>query len=345
MNRCRFNPLFPSFYMFEHYWAVRNGERLPLFRAVRSFPCEFEGDMELNELWKVHKECSREFWKEYPDIEEGGVERSFLDLKVEIVKRVLGECVLCERRCGVDRRKGRGFCGLGEEARVASHFLHLGEESVLIPSGTIFFSSCNFRCVYCQNWDISFFPDSGREVSAAELARMMEDLERRGAVNINLVGGEPTPNIPAILEAFRVADVRIPIVWNSNLYLTPEGMELIYDIIDLWLPDFKYGSDECALRLSSAPRYFEVVTRNLEKIRGRDVLVRHLVLPGHLECCTERILKWISENTPEFCVNVMFQYRPEWRAAEVPGMGRVLMREEIERALELAEKYGVKLCD
>ncbi len=284
--------------MFEHYYAVLKGKEKPKYKAV--------------------------------DIEE----------KVRRAKQIFESCALCEHRCGVNRYRERGFCRVGAELRVASYFLHWGEERFLVPSGTIFFSSCNFRCVYCQNYDISQFPKAGTVCTPTKLARIMEELERRGAKNINLVGGDPTPYIPLILEALLHADLHIPLIWNSNLYLTPEALDLILGVIDLWLPDFKYGNDICALRLSSAPNYWQVITRNLDRLvrAGEEILVRHLVLPGHIECCTEPVLRWLGERG--LPVNVMYQYHPEWKAAEF-GVGRQLTWKEIERVEMICEELGI----
>ena len=177
----------------------------------------------------------------------------------------------------------------------------------------------------------------------------MSFLERKGAINVNLVGGDPIPHIHVILEALTIADVRIPIIFNSNLYLTEEAMRLIVHVVDLFLPDFKYGNDSCASKLSLAPNYWEVLTRNLLTVRkeGRETIIRHLVLPGHLKCCTEKVLRWISENFPEALVNVMGQYRPEYRVEREKGewgsLERPLSLDEYREALHVARKYGLTL--
>jgi Uncharacterized Fe-S protein PflX, homolog of pyruvate formate lyase activating proteins len=206
---------------------------------------------------------------------------------------------------------------LDRRSRVASYFIHIGEEAPLVPSGTIFFTGCNLRCVYCQNWDISQRPENGIEVDEADLASMQIELRASEARNINWVGGEPTPNLHVIIPSLRILaekGINVPQLWNSNLYLTPEGMRLIIHLMDIWLPDFKYGNDQCALRYSVAPRYVEVVSRNLKMIcdRDEDIIIRHLVLPGHVECCTRPVLRWIAHNCPRAIVNVMDQYHPDY---------------------------------
>lgn len=310
------------------------------------------------ELWKIHEELGREFDEEwsaqrekpnYSIVGRNVESPSLLDVKIELARRELKHCRLCERRCGVDRTKRRGACMLDDKPRVASWFHHLGEEAPLVPSGTIFFSGCNFRCVYCQNWDISQRPENGVETTPRQLALIQVRLRAEGARNINWVGGEPTPNIHAILESLGELARRranVPQLWNSNMYLTPEGLSLILHVMDIWLPDFKYGNDACALRYSVAPRYVEVVSRNLSAIcrRGENVIIRHLVLPGHISCCTKPVLKWIAQNCPNALVNIMDQYRPDYL---VPNMtrysdiNRTVSEEEMEEAYRYADELGL----
>jgi len=271
-------------------------------------------------------------------------EFSLLDLKVKLARRLAKSCALCERRCGVNRLSGEiGACGASSTPRVASAFIHMGEEPPITPSGTVFFSGCNFRCVFCQNWDISQRPDSGRETSVEELAALFEALRGRGARNVNLVGGEPTPNLPWILEAFTLMRISAPIVWNSNTYMTQDSTELLLGVVDLWLPDFKYWENSHALKYSGVQRYREVVTRNLKDAYSYwpEMVIRHLVMPGHVECCTIPILRWIAENTPRALVNVMDQYRPEYRAYKYPEIARRPTRDEIVRARSEAEALGL----
>jgi len=276
---------------------------------------------------------------------------SFLDLKVELLKRILRNCVFCEWQCRVDRVEGRrkGACHVGSEARVASFFLHQGEEPPLVDrhgSGTIFFASCTFRCPFCQNFDISQDPDAGAPVSPGGLSLLIKSLRADGAANINLVGGEPTPNLHVIAEALNLTTVNVPILWNSNMYLTPEAMEILEDLVDIWLPDFKWGNDRCALRYSKIMRYFEVVSRNHTTAYGNgDMIIRHLVMPGHLECCTKPVLDWIADNCPRALVNVMGQYRPEHLVLREPDRYREIARrprlEEVVAAQDYAKALGL----
>lgn len=249
----------------------------------------------------------------------------------------------------IDRSKRIGACRLDDKVYVHSWFHHLGEEAPLVPSGTIFYGGCNFSCVYCQNYDISqVMPRYGEATDARRLAWIQHMLRIHGARNINHVGGEPTPNLPIILESLLHLNVNVPHIWNSNMYMTVEAMDILVDVIDLWLPDFKYGNNRCAMRLSAIPRYFEVVTRNLRiAAESGDMIIRHLVLPGHVECCSIKVLEWIAANLPldRILVNIMDQYRPEHLVAKYPKrwpeLARPVYREEVDRVCAYAKRLSI----
>ncbi|MCD6473385.1 MAG: radical SAM protein, partial [Thermoplasmata archaeon] len=152
-------------------------------------------------------------------------ENGIFDELLEKAWDMFHHCNLCEHRCNVDREKQKGICDV-TKASIATHFMHYGEESFLVPSYTMFFSGCNFKCVYCQNWDISQ-RQAGLYIEPEKMAEYIEKAYERGAKNINWVGGEPTPNIPYILETLKNSNVNIPQIWNSNMYLTTEAMELL----------------------------------------------------------------------------------------------------------------------
>ena len=189
------------------------------------------------------------------------------------------------------------------------------------------------------------------KVSAEELAAIQDYLRAEGARNINHVGGEPTPNIYTILSSLKYVKYNVPQLWNSNMYLTEESLELLRDVIDIWLPDFKYGNNVCASRLSLVKSYYDVVTRNLRVVcDSRDpIIIRHLVMPNHVDCCTERVLTWISENCSTALVNVIDQYRPEYLVLRRPEgyreIARRPTREEIERAYEIARRLRIDFED
>ncbi|RDD52655.1 4Fe-4S cluster-binding domain-containing protein [Nanoarchaeota archaeon NZ13-N] len=309
-------------------------------------------ELAYEELWRLHEEKSKEFKELKEEVLDKGVlekniqERSYLDLKIEIVKRIVKSCILCERRCKVDREREIGFCRV-DKTRLSEYFLHYGEELPLIPSGTIFFTGCNFKCVYCQNWSISQYPENGEEVNYIDLANIQEKLHGIGAKNINWVGGEPTPNLLDILKSMKEVaerDINIPQLWNSNMYLTEESMKVLLDVIDIWLPDFKYGNNQCALKYSFVPNYFEIITRNLLIIKGESIIIRHLVLPEHIECCSKRVLEWIANNLPEAVVNIMDQYHPDYLVLSTdkyPEIKRRVSEKEMLEVYRYADSLGL----
>jgi putative pyruvate formate lyase activating enzyme len=160
---------------------------------------------------------------------------------------------------------------------------------------------------------------------------------------VNFVGGEPTPQIPFILKILQYVKSDLPIVWNSNLYLSLKGMNLLKGVVDVYLSDFKYGNDKCAERLSAVKNYTEIVKRNhLIAIENAELVIRHLVLPSHMECCSKPIFDWIAENLKDKAiVNIMNQYRPEYEAFKHKEINRYLRRDEFYKVVEYAKKLNL----
>lgn len=279
---------------------------------------------------------------------------------IRVLKEQMSRCNLCPRRCGVPRLGGKtGYCGIGAEPAISSFGPHFGEESVLVGrggSGTVFFTGCNLRCVYCQNYDISHLRN-GQTISVEELAEIFLRLQAGGCININLV--TPTHQIAAIVEALEQAKakgLRRPIVYNSGGYDLPETLALLEGMIDIYMPDMKYADSEAAGRYSDAPDYPQVnraavkemhrqvgdlVLENGIAVRG--LLVRHLVLPGGL-AGSEQIFDFLAEQiSPHTAVNVMDQYRPCFRASQYPPLNRRPTEEEVGAALSYARQKGLRI--
>jgi len=276
---------------------------------------------------------------------------------------ILRSCAFCGHRCGVDRTAGRaGRCATGPDACIHSYGPHHGEERCLRGrrgSGTVFFSGCNLACVFCQNWEISTAHDGARAGGEA-LGAILLRLQERGVHNLNFVS--PTHVAAVILEGVAWAAERglaLPLVWNSGGYDSPELLALLDGVVDLYLPDFKYGDSAVAERLSGAPRYFETACAALREMHRqvgplemaldgtarRGLLVRHLVLPGGL-AGTEAVLGFLArELSPESAVNLMDQYRPCHRASGLPPLDRPLSPTEFEAALRAAEAAGLRVVD
>lgn len=272
---------------------------------------------------------------------------------------LLASCQICPRHCQVDRLNDeRGFCRTGRRARVASYAPHYGEEPPLVGrggSGTIFFSGCNLSCAFCQNWDISQL-DAGREVSQEELAKMMLALQDSGCHNINFV--TPTHVVPQILEALvlaREGGLSVPLVYNSGGYDSVDTLRLLDGIIDIYMPDAKYGSDGPAQKYSGAPGYTLIMKAALkemhrqvgdlemdeEGIALRGLLVRHLVLPAGAAGTVE-VVRFISQEiSVHTYLNVMAQYRPEYQACRYAELDRPITAHEYAQALRLAAAAGL----
>lgn len=289
-----------------------------------------------------------------------------LQAKAQQARQLLQACRVCPRRCGVNRLQDQlGVCGVGRRAQVASVFPHFGEEDCLRGwrgSGTIFFSGCNLRCVFCQNFDISHQGD-GTAVSAEHLATLMLELQAAGCHNINFV--TPSHVVPQILEALELAvpqGLRRPLVYNSGGYDSLETLQLLDGVVDIYMPDFKlWKPDHCRKYLTAAD-YAEVARVALKGMQQqvgvlrvdeqgvalRGLLVRHLVMPGLLEDTAE-ILRWLAQElSPDTFVNLMDQYRPAWKARSDPSLAainRPLRLVEFDQAVELARQAGLWRLD
>ncbi|MCX7995237.1 MAG: radical SAM protein [candidate division WOR-3 bacterium] len=265
--------------------------------------------------------------------------------------RMLSPCRLCPRECGVDRLNGEtGNCNAGLKPKVSSYHQHFGEEYCLVGrfgSGTIFFTHCNLHCVYCQNYDISQH-GIGREITAERLAEMMIELQELGCHNINLV--TPTPWVPQIVEALGIAqenNLTVPVVYNCGGYESVEILRMLEGIIDIYMPDVKYGDNEKGKKYSGVHDYWDVVKKALKEmhrqvgdlviedgIARKGLLIRHLVLPNGLsdtKNCLEFIANEISKDS---FVNVMDQYYPAYNASRYPELNRRITPREYMSALE-----------
>jgi putative pyruvate formate lyase activating enzyme len=284
--------------------------------------------------------------------------------------RLLGpdRCGVCPRLCKVDRLGGqRGLCAIGRQAVVASHFPHFGEEDCLRGrngSGTIFFSGCNLRCVFCQNFDVSW-QARGEPVTPKRLAAMMLALQGRGCHNINFV--TPEHVVPQILQALPLAidlGLRLPIVYNTSAYDSLDSLRLLEGVVDLYMPDLKIWTPEHARRYLRMPGYPQAARQAVTEMHRQvgplrldenglarcGLLVRHLVMPGVLEE-TKAILRFVAEELgPGTYVNLMAQYRP---AGLVGGnhrdgyheIGRQLTRDEYQLAAQFADELGLTRLD
>ncbi|MHB1001342.1 MAG: radical SAM protein [Armatimonadota bacterium] len=320
------------------YRSIAMGEKSPAYLNSRHL---LLGEVNIagmsdNALWELHDRNKCNF-----DASIDGP--SLLDLKIEIADRILGACNLCERRCGADRTNGEvGFCGVGDVSHYFFEQILWGEEEPLIPSHEIFFSGCNMRCKTCYSWEAIMNPATGRRITPESLAGMVDLRRSEGAVNVNLIGGEPTVHISNILRSLKVISNPTAVVWNSNFYMSEEAMKLLDGIVDLYVGDFRFGNDDCASRISDTAGYFGTAARNfLLAAESGDLIIRHLLLPGHIECCLRPVAEWVARHLPSVPFNLMFQYTPCAEALDDPLLYRTITAEEEGRAHEIVSSLGL----
>jgi putative pyruvate formate lyase activating enzyme len=283
--------------------------------------------------------------------------------RVDATVSLLESCSACPRSCGVNRLAGDvGKCRTPREVIVSSYGPHFGEEAPLVArhgSGTIFFTNCNLRCLFCQNYSISQLGE-GQKVSKEELAHTMLSLQAQGCHNINLVS--PTHVVPQILEAVELAvesGLHLPLVYNSGGYDSAEALRIPDGVVDIYMPDMKYDDKETARELSGIENYPEInkaaikemhrqtgdLEINEEGIAQRGLLVRHLVLPHGL-AGTKGIMNFLSkEISRNTYVNIMAQYHPCHQAFQIPSLGRQISSAEFGEALSLTHEAGLRRLD
>ena len=276
-----------------------------------------------------------------------------LEKRVKKLISMLEKCNICPHNCMVNRLKNeKGFCNTGRNIAISSYFAHHGEEFPIRGyngSGTIFITNCNLKCVYCQNYDISQLGE-GKEITSEKLAQIMLNLQSKGCHNINFV--TPTHVVPQITEALLIAvkkGLEIPIVYNTSSYDSVETLKLLDGIVDIYLPDFKYGSNENGFKYSKVTNYFDIASQAIKEMHRqagdlvlnddgiaiRGVLVRHLVLPDNL-AQTEKIVNFLQTISSKFYINVMAQYHPCYKAFEYPELSRRITFLEYKNALKTA---------
>ena len=271
----------------------------------------------------------------------------------------LERCNICPHKCQVNRIKGQvGRCKSGNKVKIALYSIHNFEEPCISGkngSGTIFFSNCNLNCVFCQNYEISQL-GQGKEFEINELADIMIKEQEKGVENINLV--TPTSYIIQIAESIKIAKgkgLKIPIVYNTNSYENIESLKLLDGLVDIYLPDLKYYYNKLGKRYSNVDNYFEIATNAILEmyrqvgnvqidsngILQKGVVIRHLVLPNHIEN-SKKVLKWIKENLDnKVFVSIMAQYFPTYKAKDIEKINRKLTKKEYQEIMEYVDSIGL----
>jgi len=297
--------------------------------------------------------------QEYP-IYLNSLHNSNLDKKIEEAYNLLKECQICPRKCRVNRLNNeKGFCRVGLEPVVCSYMPHHGEEPPISGtkgSGAIFFSYCNLKCVYCQNYQFSQ-EEEGQETSPEELSGFMLNLQKLGCHNINLV--TPTHCMPQILKALKMAaekGLNIPLVYNTSGYELPEVIKLLDGIVDIYLTDMRYADNKNSIKYSQAsdyPSYNQKAVKEMYRQVGeaqfnsngvmkKGLVIRHLVLPQDI-CGSDKIMRFISEEVSKrVFISLMSQYQPYYQAYKYKEISRRINENEYQRAIDCLNKYGLE---
>ena len=257
---------------------------------------------------------------------------------IELSKKaddLMSSCSICPRNCGCDRNSGEvGFCGVGQTSKLCKELVHYTEEPELVPTYSIYFSGCNMRCEYCSN-AVMLFPDKiGEAIDHSALASRIDNAVNNGSKTIFFLGGEPACSLRDIILILANVQSPAPVVWNSNMYISPEAFELVMQISDVFLADLKFGCEKCAMELAKTPAYLENVQRNIKAAydSGKRIIIRHLPLAGHFECCTKSVLEWIATNCPDAPVSILPLMPPANTKLKAPGQNeRIKIKSKIQQ--------------
>ena len=266
------------------------------------------------------------------------VRRQGPGLHVEEAQRHYRCCSLCEHRCLVNRQDGQlGQCKANASAHVFRHRIEVGEELEIIPSHLFYLSGCDLRCAFCIAGANAFNPNTGVELTAEYFETAVRWGQARGACNLQWVGGEPTIHLPKVLEVMDGCQGLPPVIWKSDFFGTPEAFALLDGWVEMYIADFKFGNDGCARQIAGVDGYVEVITRNLKIAAAQgNLIVRHLLLPGHFDCCYRPIVSWMKEHLPGAKFSIRDGYKPSWRAKRMAGLDTFLDTSVAEDARRLA---------
>ena len=241
-------------------------------------------------------------------------------------------------------RAKNGLCHAGAEARFFCAQTEVSDELELIPTFAVALSGCDMRCDFCITGATSWNARAGAAFDAPEMAAKARAALQDGARTIMVLGGEPTIHLPAALEFVSLLPETAKLIWKTNAHGSAQARELLDGIFDVWLADFKFGNDACAQRLAKVPDYFRVIKENLLWANDHsELIVRHLLMPGHVECCWQPVAEWLAENLPGVKVNLRSGFWPAWQAARHAELRRTVSKIESERAWEIAEIFCLKL--
>ena len=265
--------------------------------------------------------------------------------RAAIARAMLADCRFCAHDCGVNRLVGEfGLCRAGAEPRFFSAQTEVSDELELIPTFAIALSGCDLRCDFCITGAESWNPRAGENFDAADIARKAKQALRNGARTIMVLGGEPTIHLPAALELVAELPDSARLIWKTNAHGSAQARELLDGMFDVWLADFKFGNDDCARRLAKISNYTQVVQENVLWANERnELIVRHLLMPGHIDCCWKPVAEWLAENLPGIKVNLRAGFWPAWKSARHSELRGTASADETELAGQIARLYELNL--
>ena len=266
--------------------------------------------------------------------------------RASLARAHLAACRLCAHDCGVDRLAGQaGRCHAAANARFFSAQVEVSDELEFIPTFAVALSGCDLRCAFCITGKESWNARAGAGFDAGAVARQAEQALRDGARSVMVLGGEPTIHLPDALEFVSLLPDSARLIWKTNAHAAAPARELLDGLFDVYLADFKFGDDLCAQRLAKVDNYVRIVRENLRWAGGqRSVLVvRHLLMPGHVECCWLPVARWLAENLSGTKVNLRTGFWPAWQARRHADLRSPPSLHEADRARQIAREFGLNL--
>jgi len=265
--------------------------------------------------------------------------------RAPIAYAMLADCRFCAHDCGVNRLAGEtGLCHAGAEARFFCAQTEVSDELELIPTFAVALSGCDMRCDFCITGASSWNARTGAGFDAQAMAAKAKAALLHGARTIMVLGGEPTIHLPAVLEFVSLVPETARLIWKTNAHGTAQARELLDGMFDVWLADFKFGNDICAQRLAKTPDYVRVVEENLLWAnKHSELIVRHLLMPGHVDCCWRPVAEWLAGNLPGVKVNLRSGFWPTWQTARHPELRRPVSTAENSRAAAWTREFGLNL--
>ena len=265
--------------------------------------------------------------------------------RAALARAALADCHLCAHHCGVNRLSGEtGLCHAGASANFFLAQPELTDELELIPTFAIALSGCDLRCDFCITGAESWNPRAGKALVAAGMASKAKSALADGAKTVMLLGGEPTIHLPDVLELVALLPDDAKLVWKTNAHGSAQARELLDGMFDVWLADYKFGNDACARRLAKVTDYSQIARENLLWASAHsELIVRHLLMPGHLECCWQPVAQWIAENLPGVKVNLRSGFWPAWKSSRQAELRGTVSDDETRRAWQIADELNLIL--